>query len=205
MRPFEAPPVIGLLDEFGDPARTPSGSRYLVVVLMVATHLRPVLLHVRRARRALGARTPGGELKASHARPKVAERLLGALAVEDIAIYVSAVHKHAKIAIDGEPLYRNTVARAVRACVERTPRLHLILDKRYTNRRQQLALETSIREEIADIAGHVVLIEQGDSAARPELQAVDFVAWAFGQKYERGDEQFARIVAAKVVIEDVLK
>lgn len=34
---------------------------------------------------------------------------------------------------------------------------------------------------------------------------VDFVAWAFGQKCERGDASLARILSARVVVEELLK
>ena len=66
-------------------------------------------------------------------------------------------------------------------------------------------LESVVRNTIADISGQVVLIEMIDSTSRLELQAVDFVAWAFWQKYERGDDRFARLLAARVRVEDVLK
>ena len=161
-------------------------------------------MQVRRARRALKVRSPGGEFKARYARPKVIERFLSGLAAEELAVYVVAVDKATYRETEGEELYRQVIARAVRHCVERTPRLHLTLDRRYTNRKQQTALETAIRESLADITGHVVVIEPMDSTAKPELQAVDFVAWAFGQKYERGDEHFARLLAERVVVEEVL-
>ena len=88
-------------------------------------------------------------------------------------------------------LYRDVVAAVVRRRVERKPRLDLIVDKRYTNRGQQLILETTIREAIAEIPQQVVVIQQTDSTARPELQAAGFGAWAFGQKVERGGDRFA--------------
>lgn len=42
------------------------------------------------------------------------------------------------------------------------------------------------------------------SYARKELQAVDAVAWAFFQKYERGDPRFYELIAARVIVEDVI-
>jgi len=40
---------------------------------------------------------------------------------------------------------------------------------------------------------------------RKELQAVDCVAWAFFQKYEHGDDRFYRIIADKVIVEDIIR
>ena len=50
----------------------------------------------------------------------------------------------------------------------------------------------------------VVIIRQEDSIACKELQATDYIAWAFFQKYERGDSRFYEIVADKVVVEEVI-
>lgn len=162
-------------------------------------------MHVRRARRALGARSPGGEFKARYARHRVIERFLTALAAEDFFLYVVAVEKRTYRKAAGEELYRQAVARGVWHCVRQSPHLRLVMDKRYTNRRQQIALEMTIRETIAGIANQVVVIETIDSTALSELQAVDFVGWAFGQKYERADDRFVRILAERVAVEEVLK
>ncbi len=196
--------VYGFLDESGDPAPR-TGSRYLVVAILATPQPRPIAQHVRRARRALGKRSPSGEFKARLTQPKVIERFLKTLATENISLYVVAVDKKSYRHAEGEALYREAVARTVWYCVERSPRLHLILDRRYTNAKQRTELETAIREVIADVPGQLVIIEPLDSTARPELQAVDFVAWAFGQKYERGNDYFARLLTGRVVVEEALK
>ena len=198
------PPVqFAFLDESGDPAPE-SSSRFLIVAALVTAHPRKLVLTVRRVRRALGKRSPMNELKARFTTPKVIERFLKTLAAEDVSLYVVVVNKPEYRLAEGEALYRAVVARVVRQCVERHPHLRLILDKRYTNARQRVELETAIREAIADVPNQVVVIEALDSTSRPELQAVDFVAWAFGQKYERGDPRFAHLLAERVVVEEVL-
>jgi len=94
---------------------------------------------------------------------------------------------------------------AVHHAVQRWPRLELCLDKRYTNKVLRHRLEKAIREGIADLHQEVVLIRQEDSISRKELQAVDYVAWAFFQKYERGNDRFYQIIAQKVVVEEVIE
>jgi len=37
------------------------------------------------------------------------------------------------------------------------------------------------------------------------LQAADAVAWAFFQKYERGDTRFFDIIAPNVIVEELFK
>jgi hypothetical protein len=171
---------IAFVDESGDPSLN-SGSRYLIVAAIMVSRPRPLALHIRRARRALRTKLRGAEFKARHAQPKEIERLLTALAEEDISIVVIAVETSASRRLEGEKLYQETVARLVKRCVYLSPRLRVVLDKRYTNRKQQNDLETTIREAITDVPNQLVVIEPMDSTASPELQAVDFVAWAFGQ------------------------
>jgi len=91
----------------------------------------------------------------------------------------------------------------VRHCVERHPRLELWLDKRYTKPALRDRLERTLREGIADLAQQVVLVHQEDSRKQKGLQAVDHVAWALYQKYERGG-RLHQILEGKIVVEEVV-
>jgi len=122
-----------------------------------------------------------------------------------ISLYVVVVDKLNYKKLRGEELYREIVAKVVRHCVERAPHLQVILDRRYSNIKQRTELEQRIRETFADLRDQVVIITQADSAQQVELQAVDFVAWAFWQKYERGNDRFSKLLAAKVVIEETMQ
>ena len=106
---------------------------------------------------------------------------------------------------DSEDLYRQAAGRTVRLCVERWQQLEIVLDKRYTQEHLRRKLEWQIRQEIADIPGQTVLIRQADSQTVKALQAVDFVAWAAGQKYVRGDESYFELIRNKVLVEEVLR
>ena len=65
-------------------------------------------------------------------------------------------------------------------------------------------LEKAIRQEIAGLPQEYVLIRQEDSLLFKELQAVDFIAWAFFQKFERADDHFYELIAPRVVDLDVI-
>jgi hypothetical protein len=104
---------------------------------------------------------------------------------------------------DSEEIYRQAVARAVCYLVQRWPRIEICLDKRYTKEQLRYELERYIREEISDLPQKMVLIRQEDSITRKELQATDFIAWAFYQKYERGDRRFYDLIASRVIKEEV--
>jgi hypothetical protein len=194
------------LDESGDV--TPfSGSRYLVVAVLIARNPRPIELHVKRARKSLGRKARPDELKASRLETAVVERLLIAIADEDIEIVAVIVDKQAILRppTDPEDIYREAVTRVVRHCVKRHPRLECFLDKRYTKSILRDQLERVIRSGIADVTRQVVLLRQEDSRKHRGLQAVDHVAWAFFQKYERGAHHFWELIRHRVVVEEIVE
>ena len=188
---------VAFVDESGTPSPADSGS-YFVVAALIVTSSRAIELHVRRARRRLHRRAAASELKAAPSDPRVVRRMLEAIAGEPCEIYAVVANRE-KIHPDlAEPLYRSAVARAIALAVERHPRLHVYVDKRYTNPRQRTALEQRIREAISYVPDQVVIIEQEDSTSQPSLQAVDFVAWALRRKVE-GDAAWAAIIEERVV------
>lgn len=188
---------IAFVDESGAPAPGDSTS-YFVVAALIVTSSRAIELHVRRARRSLHRRNAASELKAAPSDPRVVRRMLEAIAGEPCEIY-AAVASREKIKPGlAEPLHRAAVARTIALAVERHPRLHVVVDKRYTNPRRRIALEQRIREAISHVPDQVVIIDQEDSTSHPGLQAVDFVAWALRRKY-KGDAAWAAIIEQRVV------
>jgi hypothetical protein len=188
---------VAFVDESGTPTPAGSGS-YFVVAALIVTSSRAIELHVRRARRRLHRRAAASELKAAPSDPRVVRRMLEAIAGEPCEIYAVVANKEKIHPGLAEPLYRSAVARTIALAVERHPRLHVYVDKRYTNPRQRTALEQRIREAISYVPDQVVIIEQEDSTSQPGLQAVDFVAWALRRKYE-GDAAWAAIIEQRVV------
>ncbi len=195
----------GYLDESGD-VNPFAGSRHLVVAVLIARNPRPVELHVKRIRRQLKRRARADELKAADAETAVTERLLKAIAGEDIEIIAVIVDKRAIVRppADPEDICCEAVRRVVRHCVERHPRLDLWLDKRYTKPALRHQLERTLREGIADLAHQVVLVHQEDSQKQRGLQAVDHVAWSLFQKYEHGNDRLHKILESAVIVEEVV-
>jgi hypothetical protein len=146
-------------------------------------------------------------MKAAASREEIIERLLRALAEEPMAIVAVIVDKRdiVRPPHDPEDIYREAVARVVWHAVSRWPRIDVCLDRRYTTKRLRYKLEKEIREAIAGLHQEVVIVRQEDSIARKELQAVDHVAWAFYQKYERGDARFCQIIADRIIVEEVIE
>ena len=161
---------------------------------------------IKRAYRSLGTGRASGELKASRSDDKVIRRVLQAVAAQDVAIIVVVVDKRGmrKPPREPEDLYRQAVARTIRLCVARWPRLEVILDKRYTQEHLRRKLERSVRDEIAGVAEQAVTIRQEDSQTVKGLQVADFVAWAMGQKHQRGDNRYFALIEDHVVIEEII-
>src|SRR5439155_25379505 len=95
-------------------------------------------------------------------------------------------------------------ARAVEECLRRFSSLTLRIDKRYTNPTLRAAQERALRDAVEQPRWTLV-IEHADSVHAPALQQADLIAWAFLQKYARGDESFAALVQDRVVVETVLR
>lgn len=178
----------------------------MVVAAFTTPAVRPIELHVKRAHQALGRAVQADELKASAQSQSVTERLLRAIAEEDIGIVAVIVDKRAILRPpkDAEDIYREAVTKTIAHCVHLWPRTELFLDRRYTNKELQHRLERIIREGISTQHSEVVLIHQEDSRRNKGIQAADHIAWAIFQKYEVSNEQFYQILHPKIIAEEVI-
>lgn len=195
------------LDESGGVAIFIENDLFLVITVLITRRPRPVELLIKRALKRFGASLTSGEMKAAHSREKTIRWILEAIAQEKVEIVTVVLDKRGivKSPKDPEDLYRKAVVKAIRLCVERWPRLKVTLDKRYTHEYLRQKLEWQIREGIADIKGQAVMIHQVDSVRAKGLQAADYVAWAFWQKYQRGDESYYQIIKSRVIAEEVIE
>jgi hypothetical protein len=146
-------------------------------------------------------------MKAKKSREQIILRLLNEVNKADVAIVAVVVDQKAIVHPPkvSEDIYRIAATRAVHHVVQRWPVVEICLDRRYTNEALRDRLEQHIREGIADIPRQIVMIRQEDSIKRKELQLVDFVAWAFFQKYEKNDDRFYQVIAPKIVKEELLE
>lgn len=192
---------------FGDESGTvgpEKGTRYFVVALAGVERPRVLQLPVRRALKKYG-RLSSGELKASNLEKAAIMRLLNEIVKQNVSIVAVIVdQKMISQLPDDEEIYRHAAARAVYHLVEKFPAVHVVLDRRYTKTHLRDNLERRIREEIQNLQSKVILIRQESSLHFKELQAVDAIAWAFFQKYERGDERFYDIIAGRVIAEELI-
>jgi len=183
------------------------GTHFLVVALLSASQPRDIEMPVRRVLKKYGTSLSRGEIKAADYEEKAVARLLAAIARQDVSVYSTIVDQSVIVKPPDrlEEIYRRAVSNTVYHLVARYPRLNICLDRRYTNARHRFELETQIRETIQELPQKVVLIRQENSMSRKELQAVDAVAWAVFQKYERNNDVFYNIIAPRIVFEEMIR
>jgi len=183
-----------------------TGTHFLIIAVICGNRVRDIEIPVQRAQKKYGTSLASGEMKANSSREAVILRLLKDLVKKDIQVVVVAVDQKAIVSSpdDKEEIYRKAVSRTVFHLVKRWPHIQICLDKRYTNSQLRFELEKHIREEIMDLPQKVVLIRQLNSQVQRGLQAADFIAWAFYQKYEKGNCQFVDILAPRILREEVL-
>jgi hypothetical protein len=181
------------------------GTNFFVVALIVVESPRTLELPVRRTLKKYH-HLNSGELKASNVEKSATQRMLNEIAKQDIGIVAVIVEQSVidQPPDNAEEIYKMAAAQAIRRLVERFPAVQITLDKRYTKPSLRDELEQYIREGIQDLQPQVVLIRQESSQIYKELQAVDAIAWAFFQKYERGNSRFYDMIAFKVITEEVI-
>jgi hypothetical protein len=183
-----------------------TGTHFIIIAVICGDNIRNIELPVQRALKKFGTSLASGELKANSSREAVVIRLLQDLIKENIEIIAIAVDQKSIIREpqDKEEIYRKAVSLAIYHLVERFPRIQICLDQRYTNDHLRFDLEKRIREEISELPHKIVLIQQLNSQSTRGLQAADFIAWSFFQKYEKDDCRFVDILSKKVIHEEVV-
>ncbi len=138
--------LTGYVDESGTPSPVSGGQFFTVALLLVPTP-RHIGTLFRRIRRSLHRRAATSELKAAHSHARVIYRLLNGLAAVECEIYITVVDKQGITPQQSEAVYRAAVANVIRLCIKRHPQVNLYLDRRYSNRTQQVLLEQTIPKD----------------------------------------------------------
>jgi hypothetical protein len=194
------------MDESGTVGAS-AGTHFLVVAVLATPNPRGVEKPIRRLMKKFGPNLGTGEVKAADFDEAVILRLLSEISEEKVTIMATIVDQRA-IRIppkDMEDVYRQAVAWTVRNLAEEFPRLNLMIDKRYTNAHLRRLLEEAIRDEVENLPRQNIIIQQENSVLNKGLQAVDAVAWALFEKYERGDLRFYNVIAPNIVKETMIR
>ncbi len=193
------------IDESGNVASFRQ-NHILVVAALGMDNSRSIARIIRKTQKKYGSSLASGELKAKKSDDALTESLLTALVQEKIEIFSVIIDRRVieHLPEDPEDVYRWAVARLVVKLVKAHPNIEIVLDRRYTKENLRYLLEKKIREAISGLPQRYVMIRQEDSMLTKELQAVDFIAWAFFQKYERGNTKFHGWIAARIIEEELV-
>lgn len=194
------------LDESGTVGAS-TGTHFFIVAALATPNPRDIEMPVRRVMKKYGTSLRTGEVKAADFDEPVILRLLSEIAEKDITIVATIVDQRA-IRIpprDMEDVYRQAVAVTVRNLAEGFPRLELTIDKRYTSAHLRRLLEKAIRDEVENLPRQNIIIQQENSALSKGLHAVDAVAWALFEKYERSDLRFYDAIAPNIAKETLIR
>lgn len=194
------------MDESGTVGAS-TGTHFFIVAALATPNPREIEKPVRRVLKKYGPSLVSGEVKAADFEEPVIRRLLSEISEREITIVATIVDQRA-IRIpprDMEDIYRQAVAATVRNLADEFPRLELTIDKRYTNPHLRRLLEKAIRDEVENLPRQNIVIWQENSASSKGLQAVDAVAWALFEKYERGDLRFYDVIAPNIAKETLIR
>lgn len=193
------------MDESGTVGST--GTHFLVVAALATPSPRDIEKPVRRVMKKYGTNLGSGEVKAADFEESVILRLLSEISEKRITIVATIVDQRA-IRIpprDMEDVYRQAVAATIRSLAEGFPHLELTIDKRYTNAHLRRLLEKAIRDEVENLPHQNIIIQQENSVLNKGLQAVDAIAWALFEKYERGNLRFYDVIAPRIANEILIR
>lgn len=193
------------IDEAGNVA--PSRHNHILVVAALGIENSQTIARIiRKTQKKYGSSLSSGELKAKKERASLTENLLTAFAKEPIEVFSVIIDRQIieHPPVDPEDIYRWSMARLVSKLVKQYPNIEVVLDRRYTKEHLRYQLEKTIREGITNLPQQYVMIRQEDSINTKELQAVDFIAWAMFQKYERGEFRFYERIASVIIEEELI-
>ena len=193
------------IDEAGNVAPS-CHNHVLVVAALGIENSQTIARIIRKTQKKYGSSLASGELKAKKEQEALTEKLLSALAKESIEVHAVIIDRQVieHPPQDPEDIYRWTMARLAAKLVRRYPRIEIVLDRRYTREKLRCRLESAIRERICGLPQEYVMIRQEDSIAIKELQAVDFIAWALFQKYERHETRYYERIIPIIIEEEVI-
>ena len=152
-------------------------------------------------------RKSSGVLHAYYEKAVTITRLLRGLASKDVKIASIRLDKR-KVLITGNPheLYANIVVTLVNrlfkdGIISGSEDIALLASRMNTSKSLNASFSERVAGRMQGLNFSVNIVKPNDDKC---LQAADFVSWALWQKYEKGDDSFASLLADKIVREYVM-
>jgi hypothetical protein len=135
--------------------------------------------------------------------PEAARPLLASLALVDVRIYAVVVDKHRSRERSPAALLAMAYAACTTITLQAEGGIIATIDRPFTSEQQRQDLLLAMADAAEELDKRLVVV-MDDSQHGKALQAADVVAWAFFQKYERGNAEFCRVVGERVSTELLL-
>lgn len=194
------------LDESGDLGFTQKSSKYFVIGLLIAKNEKEIENCVKRTRKAKLKRKlkEVPELKFNQSSDAVRKYLLKCISTKDVEIHGIVLKKYQ--VYDYLKGHRNKIYnyltgflmnKIITSSEER--QLIVILDK-FLSKESREDYNRYIKGKLSEFIKKTVNIEveHKDSTSERCLQAVDFITGAISNKYERNNDEYYKIIEAKI-------
>lgn len=202
------------LDESGDLGFKKSSSKWFLFTIAITSESRTLERLIKRIWRALHKKHKNlGELHAYHANRSTRRRVLQAISIiPDIKILCVILNKK-KVKVDLQSkknyLYNYTANIIIDRLFNKKTLLtnefiDLYIDRKDTNKKLRDNFIEYLTKEMKKRKVSTFSIKLHSSYDNKSLQAVDFISWAIFRKYEKGDNEFYKLIEEKIEEEKLL-
>ena len=182
-------------------------SSWFSITFLITKNKRPISALVKKVFKSLPiAKTykNSGVLHARYEKPSTVKKLLVGLSTKDIKIVTMRLDKRKiLIAENQNDLYANIVISMINrlygdGLFDNNDQVNLVASQRNTSKSLNIRFSESIVNSSLGTKFTVSIVKPFDDKC---LQAVDFLSWAFWQKYEKGNNEYTELIMDKVVHE----
>jgi len=201
------------LDESGDMGFdfSKSGtSNHLLITFLMLSEYRPIISLVKKVFTSLLTTTKrknNDMLHAYYEKEITVKRMLSGLASKDIMIASLRLDKRKVLLTSNtHELYTSMVVALINrlyadGIIGNADDIKLIASRKNTSKKLNDDFSESVVNRTKKINIEIDILKPSDDKC---LQAVDFVSWAFWQKYENSDKSYSDIISDKIIKEYVM-
>jgi len=182
-------------------------SNIFSIAFLIVNNTRPISTLVKKVFLSLPKalkRRNSGALHAQYEKASTVTKLLNGLSNKDIKVATIHLDKH-KVLIASNPndLYANIVITLVNrlyadGVFDKSEQINLIASQRNTSKNLNERFSESIVNDAIGSSITVSIVKPTDDKC---LQAVDFVSWAFWQKYAKDNSSYTDLIADIIIHE----
>ncbi|MDR0876086.1 MAG: DUF3800 domain-containing protein [Clostridiales Family XIII bacterium] len=199
------------LDESGDLGfdfRKLRTSRFFVIAFLIADDKRPVHAVIKKALKGLpenDLKHNHGVLHAGYEKSSTCIKLLRHITSKDICIAVMKLDKRKLTLPENIHDFYSQVVISLFNClhtnglIDSSEQICLIASQRETNKQLNDKFAAMVSQGTSIVAN--ISTEIAKPYSDKGLQVVDFIAWAYWQKYENDNPLYADILSAKTILE----